>query len=400
MKFQILGYHSELMDSEALEQVNEAFIKGIESSTGILMEWVNSPEEFRADAIPLVFIQTGGTEGKFLEQLDRMPKPAYLLTHGAMNSLAASLEILAFLKSRGIKGEVIHGELDYVKARLINLQKIRHAQSALSKARLGVLGKPSDWLIASQVDKATAKEKLGCDIIDIPIEELIALSKKDYDLQEPMIAGLKQKPFSAPDLKKALNIYGALRQIIHEYQLNGITVRCFDLLGPLQSTGCIGLALLNAMGLPSACEGDVPALISMMILQLLLGEPGFMVNPSRINIYDNSMVVAHCTLPLNMGGDYNLKTHFESGIGVAVDGHLPEGKAMMFKVDAALDRYFLSEIQIRKNLSENNLCRTQIEVKVDQDVAYFLKEPCGNHHLITLKNDSILVRDFMESIIS
>jgi len=155
---------------------------------------------------------------------------------------------------------------------------------------------------------------------------------------------------------------------------------------------------LNGQGIPSSCEGDVPALISMMILQLLVGEPGFMVNPSRINIYDNSMVVAHCTLPINMGEDYQLKTHFESGIGVAVDGRLPEQKAMMFKVDPSLERYFLSEIEIIANLSENDLCRTQLEIKLEEDVRYFLNEPCGNHHLITLKSDTALVRDFMKSL--
>jgi len=104
------------------------------------------------------------------------------------------------------------------------------------------------------------------------------------------------------------------------------------------------------------------------------------------------------TLPINMGEDYQLKTHFESGIGVAVDGRLPEQKAMMFKVDPSLERYFLSEIEIIANLSENDLCRTQLEIKLEEDVRHFLNEPCGNHHIITLKSDPALVRDFMKSI--
>jgi L-fucose isomerase-like protein len=262
-----------------------------------------------------------------------------------------------------------------------------------------VIGKPSDWLIASQVDPGATKEKLALEIVDVPINELIRLAQKDYKLDDPLIEVLKQKKFSAEELTKALNIYGALCQLKDGYQLNGLTVRCFDLLEPLQSTGCIGLALLNAQGIPSACEGDVPSLITMLILQQLVGEAGFMVNPSRINIFDNSMVVAHCTLPINMGTEYKLKTHFESGIGVAVDGQLPEGKAMMFKVDADLNRYFLSEIEIVDNLSRPDLCRTQIKVKLKENVDYFLKEPCGNHHIITLQEDLPLVRDFMESLI-
>ena len=398
MKFQVLGLFSDLMGEETIRRIGEEFIQEIEAGTATPMEWVNSPVDFTKDAIPLVFIQTGGTEGKFLAQLDKIPQPTILLTHGAMNSLAASLEILSYLRQQDLKGEVIHGEMDYIQQRLVNIQKIKRARLELSKARLGVIGKPSDWLIASQVDAAAAKEKLGLEIVEFPIEELIELSQKEYEFDDPLVKILTHKKFSPRELTKALNIYGALYQLKEEYNLSGLTVRCFDLLEPLQSTGCIGLALLNAQGIPSACEGDVPALISMMILQSLVGEPGFMVNPSRINTFNNSMVVAHCTLPINMGTDYQLNTHFESGIGVALDGYLPEQQAMMFKVDASLERYFLSEIDILRNLSKPDLCRTQIEIKLKEDVGYFLKEPCGNHHIITLKTDLPLMADFMESI--
>jgi L-fucose isomerase-like protein len=398
MKFQVLGLFSDLMGEDTIRRIGEEFIEEIESGTAIPMEWVNSPGDFSRDAIPLVFIQTGGTEGKFLAQLDKLPQPTFLLTHGAMNSLAASLEILSYLRQHDLEGEVIHGEMDYIQQRLVNIQKIKRARLDLSKARLGVIGKPSDWLIASQVEAAAAEDKLGLEIVEFPIEKLIELSQKEYEFDDPLVEVLKHKKFSPKELTKALNIYGALYQLKEDYHLSGLTVRCFDLLEPLQSTGCIGLALLNARGIPSACEGDVPALISMMILHYLVGEPGFMVNPSQINIFDNSMVVAHCTLPINMGTDYQLNTHFESGIGVALDGYLPEQQAMMFKVDANLKRYFLSEIEILKNLSKPNLCRTQIEIKLAENVEYFLTEPCGNHHIITLKVDIPLVGDFMKSI--
>ena len=39
--------------------------------------------------------------------------------------------------------------------------------------RLGVIGKPSDWLIASNVDYKNVKDKFNIDLIDIDINELI-----------------------------------------------------------------------------------------------------------------------------------------------------------------------------------------------------------------------------------
>ena len=40
--------------------------------------------------------------------------------------------------------------------------------------KLGVIGKPSDWLIASDVDYETAKKVFGVELIDIPIERVKA----------------------------------------------------------------------------------------------------------------------------------------------------------------------------------------------------------------------------------
>ena len=39
--------------------------------------------------------------------------------------------------------------------------------------RLGVIGKPSDWLIASNVDYKNVKDKFNIDLINIDINELI-----------------------------------------------------------------------------------------------------------------------------------------------------------------------------------------------------------------------------------
>lgn len=398
MKFQVLGLYSSIASKKEIQQLADDFLSKIENLTNIPMEQIYSPKDFSSDAIPLIYVQTGGSENQFLELLDQLPRPITLLTSGIMNSLAASIEILTYSQQQNIQSEIIHGEIDYIARQLKNLQKITHTQQILSNAKLGVIGEPSDWLIASHVDPKLAKTKLGLEIINISIDELIKLAQKDYEINDPLVDQLNKKSFSEPEMKKALNIYGAMLVLIEKYELTGLTLRCFDLLDTLKSTGCIALALLNAQGIPSSCEGDVPSLITMMILQSLFNEAGFMVNPSQIKVEKNQMIVAHCTLPLNMTDNYSLTTHFESGIGVAVNGQLPEKQGLIFKVNPNLDDYFLSEIDILSNLFEKNLCRTQIEIRLKEDVRYFIKTPCANHHIISLKNDVDLIHNFMKSI--
>lgn len=96
----------------------------------------------------------------------------------------------------------------------------------------------------------------------------------------------------------------------------GFTIRCFDLVKLLNITGCLSVSMLNDMGIPASCEGDLPSLVMMMISRYLTGQPSFMANPN--DFYKNKMILAHCTIPRNLTEKYVLKTHFESGIGVGI----------------------------------------------------------------------------------
>ncbi len=240
--------------------------------------------------------------------------------------------------------------------------------------RLGIIGKPSDWLIASTYDKQTVAKTFGLELVDIPIEEVTSLGK---------VASGKEG---------AELIYERLKSIIAKYDLSGLTIRCFDLLTSVYNTGCWALAKLNSEGIPAACEGDVPTLITMMIAKQITGCPGFQANPARIERQKggeaerqkgSEMLFAHCTLPLSMCDSYSLTTHFESGIGVAIHGELPLGDYTLMKVSGDGKRVFAEDVQLVRNQFEPNLCRTQVWLEVSEEaVKYFLTNPIANHHVI------------------
>ncbi len=123
----------------------------------------------------------------------------------------------------------------------------------------------------------------------------------------------------------------------------------------------------------------------MMIANEVTGSTGFMANPSRMDPATGKIVFAHCTLPLDMTDSYALDTHFESGIGVGIKGHIPSWPVTVFKVSGDLGRVFIAEGKILRNLDEPDLCRTQIELQLDDPSlvgSYFLTAPIGNHHII------------------
>ena len=393
------GLHSEVIPDVS----EESFIREIVAA-GAGFDF--SGEDFStygSHEVELIYVRTGGTENAFKEVFPRLEGRVTLLTSGASNSLAASMEILSFLRQQGREGEILHGSAAYIAERIAALSRAARARRRLKGARAGVVGRPSDWLIASDPDRAAVRDRLGVELVDVPMDELVTEIRMGLceapsgfplkSFRHSVNPAVTQKVFDG-----ALGIYGALKRIIDRYDLSAVTVRCFDLLSSVGNTGCLALALLNSEGIPAGCEGDIPTLLTMCVSNALFDVPGFMANPSRMDPSTGEMVFAHCTVPFNMLRDYAYDTHFESGIGVAVKGELPEGPVTLFKMAPGLDRCFAAEAGLVRNLSEKRLCRTQVLLRLDDRSLcrdYFLTDPIGNHHVIVPGRHAQEILDFL-----
>lgn len=380
MKIKIATFRSALKYSENFLQQQKDFLQAIQKAVDLPIETA-ALDDYDCD-LKLIFVQTGGSEGLFLQNFAQLQPPYYLLTNGANNSLAASLEILTYLKNRQLEGEVLHGDTDHIARRITQLCKLGKARKKLADMRLGMIGKPSDWLIASVPDYAAVRKLFGTEIEDIDLAELENMSKTMHPSQKQLPDGA----FDKSELESSLNIYECVKQIVEKHRLDGFALRCFDLLSDVKMTGCMALAFLNSENTVATCEGDLMAMLSMCVLRTVCGKPSFQANPSRIETAENSVVFAHCTLPLSMTESFKLDTHFESGIGVAVRGKMHVGDVTVLRLSSDLKHYFLSSGQITGNLEEDNLCRTQIRVHLDEDVKLLLQRPCGNHHVICYGN--------------
>lgn len=393
------GLHSEVMPDAS----EERFIREI-AAAGADFDFCGGDfSRYGSHDVELIYVRTGGTENAFNAVFPQLAGPVRLLTSGASNSLAASMEILSFLRQQGREGEILHGSAAYIAERIAALSRAARARRRLQGSRAGVIGRPSDWLIASDPDREAVRKRLGIELVDIPMEELVTEIRLGL-CEAPSGFPLKGVKHSFnPNVTQrtfdgALDIYGAVKRLIDRYDLSAVTVRCFDLLSAVGNTGCLALALLNSEGVPSGCEGDIPTMLTMCVANALFDVPGFMANPSRMDPSTGEMVFTHCTVPFSMLRDYSYDTHFESGIGVAVKGELPEGPVTLFKMSPGLDRCFAAEAGLIKNLSEKHLCRTQVLLRLDDRTLcrdYFLKDPIGNHHVIVPGRHAEEIRDFL-----
>jgi len=387
MRIHVYPIISQLHGSGVLKE-SEEMIHLIQQEKAFDIHITSLDELYHSD-LAFILVQSGGSEAEFLRILPKLQTPIYLLTYGGNNSLAASMEILSYLNLKHLPGEILHGSISGIIKRIFELT----SQRLILPIRLGIVGKPSDWLIASEVDKIQCRNTLGIELVDIEMKELIQLFPQSNPNEFVSEVNLNFERF---ELEQSKRVSLALDALIKKYQLSGLTIRCFDLLDSIHTTGCLALSLLNMNGIIGTCEGDVPSMISMYLLKKITNQSGFQANPSSIDTENSTVLFAHCTIPFDMVDDYTLTTHFESGIGVAIKGQLRKEDITIFKLSSDLQHYYVEEGRIIDIPNHSNLCRTQVVVSLP-DTSYFLKAPYGNHHIIIYGHHLSAIKKAMNS---
>ena len=272
---------------------------------------------------------------------------------------------------------------------------------ALGGCTIGLIGEASPWLIASGIDKEALSKRCGVSFREISIGTLADkyLGYRELWKNHTLSAGARAEldevlcRFSCSlegertteDLSDAAIMYLALASICKEEHLDAVTVKCFDLLSSCKTTACLALALLNDNGIIAGCEGDIPSICTMLAIYKALGRPSFMANPASIDSDNLSIDFAHCTIPTVMVESCTLPSHFESGIGIGINGEVPLGNYTLCKLSGkTLERSLICNGRLVKGDYLSNRCRTQVrfifESKAEFDA--FCKARVGNHIIL------------------
>ena len=393
-----LVLHSSLQNHSFVKREYDGLLNILASDFDAQFDFLDNLESLPSSSKYEDFIiSTGGVENIFLDLLKRnlVGTNVTLIADGRFNSLAASMEILTYLNNNNIKAFIAYGSNEEISARLkehphvdfVN-EQCGSAALSLSGDKIAVFGEPSDWLIASNVDRDFLKQKFNIDFVDIPLDTLFRrFSLIDDNMVEFLTTDFQavtsRGETTERDLLDSLKIYLAINQICQENNCTCATVRCFSIIEKLKATGCLALALLNDEGIDAACEGDLQSLLSMILVRRVTGMPSFMANPSAMSKDNHTTTFAHCTVPTTMCRRYGFRSHFESQCGLAVAGEFsPSEVFTIFKWGGEkLDRFFVEEAVSVVAPSNENLCRSQLTLNF-YNPEYMLNNPIGNHHII------------------
>jgi L-fucose isomerase-like protein len=336
-----------------------------------------------------LLVANGGTEAIIRQVICGLAKPILLLANPENNSLPAALEAYAALKDRfPVKIHYAPVESPSATCEINSFNRICDAIEHVDQGTLGCIGTPSPWLLTSHGIEAF--RRFSTTILNLPLNELIERAEHMNSAEakaahQRLVETVPCSNIAPSDVLQSVRLYIAMKAMVVEHDLTALTVRCFDLI-PRRYTACLAVSLCNDDGIVAGCEGDLEATLTMLVASRLLNQPSWMANPSRIDVAQNTLTLAHCTVPTTMLADSKhryLCTHMESGVPTAIEGCLKEQTVTLLRLGGGVDRLLIATGTILDGGSaDDTLCRTQAVVQLHGDVTTWLENAPGNHHVL------------------
>ncbi len=406
--FDFVPVASPLHDAAALRRSLEPYVGALVGLGGREA----GPEGASSPGPLAIVVGTGGTEAAVLRlrearQVAAPDEPLLLVALPAHNSLPAALEALARVRQDGGRGRIVplRGPDDGPGlARVAAALEDLRVREQLHRARIGLVGVPSDWLVASVPTAAAVRETWGPEVVPAELGALLDAPLRPPDeaasgLAASFTSGAATvRETDDAGVKTAASVLPALEGLVARERLDAVAVRCFDLVTERGTSGCLALSALNDAGTVAACEGDLASAVAMLWVKELLGTASWMANPSDADAVTGRLRLAHCTVPRALTSGWDLRSHFESGLGVALAGELPPGPVTLLRLGGRrLESVFLAEGEALPTPRREDLCRTQLDVLLEPGaVAELLERPLGNHLVLVPGHVALRLRAYRE----
>jgi len=164
----------------------------------------------------------------------------------------------------------------------VRFARAAHARKRLRRSRLGLIGYASMGMYPGTVDHVLLRRLIGPELVALDTFTLVqraeAADAADVRAATEQIrhAATLADDAAPPLVEKAARLLVALRGLVERHDLDAVTVKCqYELSQEWGCTACVPLSLLADEGRVCGCEGDVPTLVSQLLLDCFAPEPAF-----------------------------------------------------------------------------------------------------------------------------
>ncbi|RMF81579.1 MAG: hypothetical protein D6737_04555 [Chloroflexi bacterium] len=211
-----------------------------------------------------------------------------------------------------------HVESDSFRNRFDITVRALTAVKNLEHTRIAWIGGLSDGFHDMIFDERTLRSRLGVVIEQHELASIVERAK-GYD-KAPVTALVKEIKGAASAITvsedsafdRVTRLYMALRDFAEEYDYDALAVQCWSKFQQLYKIApCMAYSWLGSEdGIPVSCEGDVPGVISMHLLNLLTGKPqsSTLLDMTALDPETNAMLMWHCGVsPRHFANDDGIK---------------------------------------------------------------------------------------------
>ena len=242
------------------------------------------------------------------------------------------------------------------------------------------------------------EKKLGIRAKHVDMSEFFRVFKSIPDDQAKKVLEGWKNDFaeivepSEEELLDVAKIYLTLRFLCEKEDANAVTINCgrfteesaFHCKRPI--VPCMAFNKLIDEGIMCACEGDITATISALILHAVSGQPVLMGNfgyrPGMFEAKEEEVTIEHDIIPLSMASTkYRVRDYHGRKFGVTAYADIKEKQPItLLNVDTSLEKMTVIEGWTKYSVDGIH-CRIIIHIDVKGDVNKIPEILVGSQHI-------------------
>jgi len=239
----------------------------------------------------------------------------------ANGNFGASLQIRYVLQEMGRKFLYIYGPArdEENLGRIIAYGKAAWTKNAIENKKIATIGGKCMMMYQTQVNEFSWKRVFGVDFPQYDAVQVFAEMKNVTDDEAKEVADRFVKRFDrvvweepntkdkiAPDaILSQAKMYLAFKRLKELYDIEVFANKCMPEMASeiygYKYAACTATCLLNEDGIMTACEADLPAALSMLILNKLTGKKVFFADIARLSAQRDRITFFNCgTAPVSL----------------------------------------------------------------------------------------------------
>lgn len=281
-------------------------------------------------------------------------------------------------------------------------------------------GLPSAYLAEWQItdDLALAESKLGVRFEAVSHEELVARytsldeagQGEALRLAQELLEGAsRQRPPGIPPapprdaIVDATRLYVAMQQFVVEHNSDAVTVACSPWIhGKDLPVPCVALMLFQEQGIPAACQGDIDALLTMVLFKRVSGRASFMGGAVDAQ---GQLGLSHCVICRNLPGPhadlqpYVISDYHGRKESPTIWAEVPAGETVtVARLTRNLERLLLSPGTLLGSQADSARCRNTLVIEVpDRERVFRAVKGVQNHYVAALGDHTRALTELAEA---